>query len=73
VRLLATEAFADAVVIINAFGEVSIDQLTVANLGEMVVGLRNGCLCCTVREDLLMTLSDLHRRRLLGEIKVFNP
>ncbi len=71
-HLLPRPAFSNAIVIINEFGEISIDHLIVASLSESIVELRNGCLCCTVREDLVMTLRDLHRQRQLGEIKAFD-
>lgn len=70
-RVLAQGGFADTAVIINEFGEVGIDHLVVADLAENIVELRDGCLCCTIRGDLLMTLRDLHRRRILGEIPAF--
>ncbi|MGD9604082.1 MAG: GTP-binding protein [Gammaproteobacteria bacterium] len=71
-RLLADPAFTNTVVVINEFGEVSIDHLVVANLAETIVELRNGCLCCTVRGDLVMTLRDLFRQRQLGELRRFD-
>ncbi len=71
-RLLPRPEFANTVVIINEFGEISIDHLIVASLSESIVELRNGCLCCTVRGDLVMTLRDLHRQRQTGEIKAFD-
>ncbi|MBN8280046.1 MAG: hypothetical protein J0M16_05520 [Gammaproteobacteria bacterium] len=52
---LGAPQFADTVVIINEFGEVSIDHLIVANLAESIVELRNGCLCCSIRGDLALT------------------
>ena len=58
--------------IINEFGEVSIDHLMVAQLAENIVQLRGGCICCAVRVDLAMTLRDLHHKRQLGEIPAFN-
>lgn len=67
-RWLADPAFADTAVIVNEFGEVAIDHLVVAHLAENMVELRDGCLCCSIRGDLALTLRDLHRRRLLGEI-----
>jgi G3E family GTPase len=69
---LAQPALSNAVVIINEFGEISIDHLVVADLTENILELRNGCLCCTIRGDLAMTLRDLHRRRQLGEINAFD-
>ena len=58
--------------IINEFGEVSIDHLMVAQLAENIVQLRGGCICCAVRVDLAMTLRDLHHKRQLGEIPAFD-
>jgi G3E family GTPase len=71
-RLLPRPEFAKAVVIINEFGEVSIDHLIVANLSESIVELTNGCLCCTIRGDLVTTLRDLHRQQQLGEVRAFD-
>ncbi len=59
-------------VIINEFGEVSIDHLLVRQAAENIVELRNGCLCCSIRGDLVMTLRDLHEKRILGEIADFD-
>jgi G3E family GTPase len=59
-------------VVINEFGEVSIDYLIVAELAEKIPELRNACLCCTIRGDLAMTLRDPYHKRQLGEIKAFD-
>jgi hypothetical protein len=62
-RLLKDPALADTVVIINEFGEVGLDHLLVeAADGDMLL-LSSGCLCCTIRGDLITTLEDLLRRR----------
>ena len=71
-KLLPDPALARTVVIINEFGAISIDHLIVANLTENIIELRNGCLCCTIRGDLVMTLRDLYRQRQLGEIQKFD-
>lgn len=71
-HVLDQDALSNAVVIINEFGEVSIDHLIVADLAENILELRNGCLCCTIRGDLAMTLRDLYHRRQLEEIKAFD-
>lgn len=60
-RLLADPALAGTAVIINEFGEVSIDHLIVARADEGIVELSSGCLCCTVRGELVTTLEDLLR------------
>jgi G3E family GTPase len=70
-RALARPEFADSLVIVNEFGEVSIDHLIVADLAENIIELRDGCLCCTIRGDLVMTLRDLYRKRCLDEIPKF--
>jgi G3E family GTPase len=50
-------------VIVNEFGEIGIDgQLTIADDDEQIVEFNNGCLCCTVRGDLVRTLEDLTQR-----------
>ena len=50
-------------VIVNEFGEVGIDHELLATSDEQFVQLSNGCLCCQVRSDLVLTLCDLARRR----------
>jgi G3E family GTPase len=62
-RLLAQPALADSAVIINEFGEIGIDHLLVSTPAENMVLLDTGCLCCTVRGDLIETLADLYRKR----------
>ncbi|MBK6660767.1 MAG: GTP-binding protein [Proteobacteria bacterium] len=71
-RVLNQGGFKDTAVIVNEFGEVSIDHLVVADLAENILELRDGCLCCTIRGDLAMTLRDLNRRRYLEEIPYFS-
>lgn len=70
--LLADPALADTAVIINEFGEVGLDQLLVREVAEDVVLLSSGCLCCSVRDDLLSTLADLDRMMRSGEIPPFS-
>ena len=62
-RLLRDPALADTVVIVNEFGEVGLDHLLVEAVEDGLVLLSAGCLCCTVRGDLVATLEDLLRRR----------
>ncbi|HEX3948635.1 MAG TPA: GTP-binding protein, partial [Steroidobacteraceae bacterium] len=57
-RLLKRDEFSDAAVIINEFGEVGLDHLLVERASENFVLLNSGCLCCTVRGDLITTLRD---------------
>ena len=58
-RLLPQPAFARTLVLINEFGSVSIDHdLVVASRDETVIELPNGCICCSLRGDLVRTLHD---------------
>lgn len=70
--LLKDPFLADAAVIINEFGDVGIDHLLVERADENVVELASGCLCCTIRGNLIDTIHDLLARRSRGEIKAFN-
>lgn len=50
-------------VIENEFGEIGIDDALVINADEEVFEMNNGCICCTVRGDLIRILGSLMRRR----------
>ena len=57
-------------VIENEFGPESIDnELLVQDQEEEIIELSNGCVCCTVRGDLMRTLLDLRKRHESGELK----
>ena len=57
-------------VIENEFGPESIDNdLLVTDQEEEIIELSNGCVCCTIRGDLMRTLNDLRTRRQAGELK----
>jgi len=71
-RLLQHRGMANAAVIINEFGEIGLDHLLVATPSENTVLLQNGCLCCTVRGDLVETLADLLARRGAGGLPAFD-
>jgi len=60
-RLLKDPALTDTAVIINEFGEVSLDHLLVDYIGDNMVLLQSGCLCCTLRGDLVDGLEKLLR------------
>jgi G3E family GTPase len=60
-KLLKDPALADTAVIINEFGEVSLDHLLVEYVGDNMVLLQSGCLCCTMRGDLVDGLETLLR------------
>ncbi|HKA78140.1 MAG TPA: GTP-binding protein [Pseudolabrys sp.] len=60
-RLLKDPALAETAVIINEFGDVSLDHLLVEYVSDNVVLLQSGCLCCTMRGDLVDALETLLR------------
>jgi G3E family GTPase len=60
-RLLRDPALADTAVIINEFGEIGLDHLLVEQVDDGVVLLSTGCLCCTLRGDLVEALERLTR------------
>jgi len=60
-RLLKDPALADTAVIINEFGEISLDHLLVEYVDDNMVVLQSGCLCCTMRGDLVDALETLLR------------
>jgi G3E family GTPase len=62
-RLLKDPELQDTVVIVNEFGEIGLDHLLMETVDEGMVLLSAGCLCCTVRGDLIATLEDLLRKR----------
>ncbi len=67
-RLLRQPELAGAVVIVNEFGEVGLDHLLIEASDEQFALLDNGCICCTVRGDLIATLKDIHARSAAGAI-----
>ena len=46
-------------IIENEFGEVGIDDGLVLQTNEEIIEMMNGCICCTVREDLIVTIKKL--------------
>ncbi len=71
-RLLGDPALKDALVLINEFGEVGLDHLLVEKVeGDMLL-MSSGCLCCTIRGDLIATLEDALRKRDNGRIGPFS-
>lgn len=71
-HVLEDPALQRTALIINEFGEVSIDHLIVARHAENMVQLLGGCICCAVRVDFAMTLRELYEKRALGEIPPFD-
>lgn len=69
---LRDPALADAAVIVNEFGEIGIDHTLIASSNDNTIELSTGCLCCTVRGDLVDTLRDLTEKRSRGEVSNFS-
>ena len=69
-KRVLTEAHGQKIAVIeNEFGEENIDNdILVADTNEQVIQMSNGCVCCTIREDLRSTLADLAARRRKGEL-----
>jgi G3E family GTPase len=66
-RILAEQHGRRIAVIENEFGEVGIDDaLLVASPDEQIVVMNNGCICCTVRGDLIRILGELAQRKADG-------
>ena len=70
--LLKHPDMTDAAVIVNEFGEIGLDYDLVEGSDESVVQLENGCLCCSVKSDLIDTFRDLHLMRLSGDVPKFD-
>ena len=70
-RLLASPALADTLVLINEFGEIGLDHLFIEKIDGDMVLMSSGCVCCTIRGDLVNTLEDLLKRLDNGRIKPF--
>ena len=62
-RLLKESHGKRIAVIENEFGEIGIDSELVIGVEEEIFSMNNGCLCCTVRGDLIRTLGDLAKRK----------
>jgi len=69
-KRVLSEAHGQKIAVIeNEFGEENIDNdILVADTGEQIIQMNNGCVCCTIREDLRSTLSDLAEKRRKGEL-----
>ena len=67
-RLLASPGMHDTAVLVNEFGEVGLDHHLVQRLDEQTILLGHGCVCCTVRHDLVQALTTLLDRDQRGII-----
>ena len=71
-RLLRDPALARSVVLINEFGEIGLDHLFVEKIDGDMVMMASGCLCCTLRGDLIDALENLLRRLDNGRFPPFD-
>ncbi len=69
---LRAPELARTVVIVNEIGDDGHEHSLFASSNDAVVVLENGCLCCTVRGDLVATLIDLNQGRMSGRIPAFD-
>ena len=69
-KRVLTEAHGQKIAVIeNEFGDENIDnEILVQDSQEQIIQLNNGCVCCTIREDLRTTLADLAEKRRKGEL-----
>ena len=71
-HLVRQPGMADTAVIVNEFGEIGIDHLLIEQAFEDRLLLENGCICCSIRGDLVDTLTDLLRRVERNELPAFS-
>jgi G3E family GTPase len=69
-KRVLTESHGQKIAVIeNEFGEENIDnEILSVNTEEQIIQMNNGCVCCTIREDLRSTLADLAEKRRKGEL-----
>ena len=69
-KRVLTEAHGQKIAVIeNEFGEENIDnEILVQDSNEQIIQLNNGCVCCSIREDLRTTLADLAEKKRKGEL-----
>jgi G3E family GTPase len=68
-RILREDHGKRIAVIENEFGEIGVDSEIIEKSEEQIVEMNNGCICCTVRGDLIKILGDLKDRRDRGALK----
>ena len=69
-KRVLSEAHGQKIAVIeNEFGEENIDsEILVSDVKEQIIQMSNGCICCTIREDLRSTLQDLAAKKRRGEL-----
>ena len=71
-QLVSNPALSDTLILINEFGAVGLDHLFIEKIDGDMILMSSGCICCTIRGDLVTTLEDLLKRLDNGRIKAFN-
>jgi G3E family GTPase len=71
-QLLAQPGFAGTLVVVNEFGEVGIDHDLLEASSDDTILLANGCLCCTIRGNLVDTLLDVLAQVADGRLREFD-
>ena len=71
-NIISQPGMADTALIINEFGEVGLDHLLVESSFDNVLMLDNGCVCCSIRGDLVDTVGDLFTKQAQGSIPPFS-
>lgn len=71
-NLLSQPGMANSALIINEFGEVGLDHLLVESSFDNILMLDNGCVCCSIRGDLVDTIGDLFAKQTTSEIPPFS-
>jgi G3E family GTPase len=71
-HLLRHPGMAKTVVVVNEFGDVGLDHELIESSTEDMILLQSGCLCCSIRGDLIDTLRNLFMRQVRGEMPPFD-
>jgi len=71
-RLVRNPGMADTALIVNEFGEIGIDHELVDSSFENTVVMDSGCICCSIRGDLIDTVSDLFANVAQGKLPAFS-
>ena len=69
--LLKHPRMAETAVLVNEFGEIGIDHLLFEALDDDILLLAAGCVCCTIREDVVASLRSLFEQRAGGQVPEF--
>jgi len=70
-HLLGHASMKDSVVIVNELGDIAVDDALISEVRDDMVVLASGCVCCSMRDDLVRSLCDLVNRTNRGELARF--